>query len=69
MDGPVVGPLSPREYDVLRALASGRSTTEIATELFLAESTVRSYTKALLTKLGVRSRIEALAVARRAQLI
>jgi DNA-binding NarL/FixJ family response regulator len=30
---------------------------------------VRSYTKALLTKLGVRSRIEALAVARRAQLI
>lgn len=68
-DGPVVGPLSPREYDVLRALASGRSTTEIATELYLAESTVRSYTKALLTKLGVRSRIEALAVARRAQLI
>lgn len=69
MDGPVVGPLSPREYDVLCALASGRSTTEIAGELYLAESTVRSYTKALLTKLGVRSRIEALAVARRAQLI
>ncbi len=68
-EGPVVGPLSPREYDVLCALASGRSTTEIAAELFLAESTVRSYTKALLTKLGVRSRIEALAVARRARLI
>lgn len=68
-EGPVVGSLSPREYDVLCALASGRSTTEIAAELFLAESTVRSYTKALLTKLGVRSRIEALAVARRAQLI
>jgi two-component system nitrate/nitrite response regulator NarL len=67
--GPVVDPLSPREYDVLRALALGRSTREIATELFLAESTVRGYTKALLTKLGVRSRLEALAVARRAQLI
>jgi DNA-binding NarL/FixJ family response regulator len=66
---PVFGPLSPREYDVLCALAAGRSTIEIAGELFLAESTVRSYTKALLTKLGVRSRIEALAVARRAQLI
>ncbi|MBA2323333.1 MAG: response regulator transcription factor [Pseudonocardiales bacterium] len=66
---PVVGPLSPREYDVLCALAAGRSTIEIASELYLAESTVRSYTKALLTKLGVRSRIEALAVARRAQLI
>jgi two-component system nitrate/nitrite response regulator NarL len=68
-EGPVVGPLSPREYDVLCALASGHSTTEIAHQLYLAESTVRSYTKALLTKLGVRSRIEALAVARRAQLI
>jgi len=61
--------LSPREYDVLCALALGQSTREIASELYLAESTVRSYTKALLTKLGVRSRIEALAVARRAQLI
>lgn len=67
--GPVVDPLSPREYDVLRALALGQSTREIATEMFLAESTVRGYTKALLTKLGVRSRLEALAVARRAQLI
>lgn len=69
VEGPVVGPLSPREYEVLCALAAGRSTTEIAGQLYLAESTVRSYTKALLTKLGVRSRIEALAVARRAQLI
>jgi len=68
-DHPVVDPLSPREYDVLCALALGQSTKEIAAELYLAESTVRSYTKALLTKLGVRSRIEALAVARRAQLI
>jgi DNA-binding NarL/FixJ family response regulator len=67
--GPVVDPLSPREYDVLRALALGQSTREIASELYLSESTVRGYTKALLTKLGVRSRLEALAVARRAQLI
>lgn len=66
---PVVDPLSPREYDVLRALALGQSTREIANELYLAESTVRGYIKALLTKLGVRSRLEALAVARRAQLI
>ncbi|HEY2206663.1 MAG TPA: response regulator transcription factor [Pseudonocardia sp.] len=67
--GPMLDPLSPREYDVLRALARGYSTRDIAGELYLAESTVRSYTKALLTKLGVRSRIEALAVAREAQLI
>jgi two-component system nitrate/nitrite response regulator NarL len=68
-DGPLTDPLSPREYDVLCALALGQSTREISQELFLAESTVRSYTKSLLAKLGVRSRIEALAVARRAQLI
>lgn len=67
--GPVVDALSPREYDVLRALALGQSTKEISQDLYLAESTVRSYTKALLAKLGVRSRIEALAVARRAHLI
>lgn len=67
--GPITEPLSPREYDVLSALALGQSTKEISRDLFLAESTVRSYTKSLLAKLGVRSRIEALAVARRAQLI
>lgn len=68
-DGPIVESLSPREYDVLCALALGRSTKEMASELYLAESTVRGYMKALLAKLGVRSRIEALAVARKAQLI
>ena len=68
-NGPITDPLSPREYDVLCALTLGQSTKEIAKELFLAESTVRSYTKSLLAKLGVRSRIEALAVARRTQLI
>jgi DNA-binding NarL/FixJ family response regulator len=68
-DGLVTEPLSPREYDVLCAFALGQSTKEISRELYLAESTVRSYTKSLLAKLGARSRIEALAVARRAQLI
>jgi DNA-binding NarL/FixJ family response regulator len=65
----LVEPLSPREYDVLCAFALGRSTRDIAQELFLAESTVRSYTKSLLTKLGAHSRIEALAAARRVSLI
>ena len=68
-DQPLVDPLSPREYDVLCALALGQSTREISRELHLAEATVRGYTKTLLAKLGVRSRIEALAVARRARLI
>ncbi|MGQ0575079.1 MAG: response regulator [Pseudonocardia sp.] len=67
--GETMESLSPREYDVLCALALGQSTRDIATELFLAESTVRSYTKSLLTKLNAHSRIEALATARRISLI
>ncbi|MGH3566699.1 MAG: LuxR C-terminal-related transcriptional regulator [Pseudonocardia sp.] len=65
----LVEPLSPREYEVLCAFALGQSTRDIAQELFLAESTIRSYTKSLLTKLGAHSRIEALATARRVSLI
>lgn len=61
--------LSPREYELLRAFAAGQSTREIAQSLFLTESTVRSYVKSLFTKLGVHSRIEALAQARRLSLI
>lgn len=64
-----VGALSPREYDVLCALAMGRSTGEIAESLNLTVSTVRSYVKALLTKLGASSRVEALATARRLHLL
>ncbi|HVL84122.1 MAG TPA: response regulator transcription factor [Pseudonocardia sp.] len=67
--GGLVEPLSPREYEVLCAFAMGQSTRDIAQELFLAESTVRSYTKSLLCKLGAHSRIEALAAARRVSLI
>lgn len=67
--GALLEPLSPREYEVLCAFAMGRSTRDIAAELFLAESTIRSYTKSLLTKLGAHSRIEALAAARRVSLI
>jgi DNA-binding NarL/FixJ family response regulator len=67
--GELVEPLSPREYEVLCAFALGQSTRDIAQDLFLAESTVRSYTKSLLTKLGAHSRLEALAAARRVSLI
>jgi two-component system nitrate/nitrite response regulator NarL len=67
--GELVEPLSPREYEVLCAFAVGQSTRDIANDLFLAESTVRSYTKSLLTKLGAHSRVEALAAARRVSLI
>jgi DNA-binding CsgD family transcriptional regulator len=59
--------LSPREREVLRHLAIGKKTDQIAGELFLSPATVRNHIRAILTKLNVHSRIEAVltAVARR----
>jgi DNA-binding CsgD family transcriptional regulator len=59
--------LSPREREVLRHLASGKRTEQIAGDLFLSPATVRNHVRAILTKLNVHSRIEAIlaVVARR----
>ncbi len=54
--------LTPREYEVLQALALGASTTRIGELLGISPSTVRSYVKSILAKLGVHSRIEAVSV-------
>ena len=62
-------PLSERELEVLRLLASTLSSSEIADELCVATSTVRSHTKAVYGKLGVHTRLEALDVARELGLI
>ena len=61
--------LTQREYEVLCVMALGRTSKEIASELFLAENTVRSYTQSVLTKLHARNRIEALARARDLRLL
>lgn len=61
--------LSPREHDVLSGFALGQSTREVAAGLKLTENTVRGYTKSLLAKLRARNRIQALATARRLQLL
>jgi DNA-binding NarL/FixJ family response regulator len=61
--------LSPREYEVLCALAVGRSTEEIAQALHLTVNTVRSYVKSLLAKMHANSRVEALAKARKHHLL
>src|SRR5690606_360929 len=45
--------LTPRERDVLGAIARGGSTAEIAAELFLSPHTVRDYVKTVFEKLGV----------------
>jgi LuxR family maltose regulon positive regulatory protein len=57
-------PLSERELDVLRLLATTLSSSEIADELGVATSTVRSHTKAIYSKLEVHNRLEAVDQAR-----
>jgi LuxR family maltose regulon positive regulatory protein len=53
---PLVEPLSERELDVLRLLATALSASEIAEELFISVSTVRSHTKSIYGKLNVHRR-------------
>jgi PAS domain S-box-containing protein len=57
--------LTPRQSEVLHLLEHGRSTTQIAEELHLSQETVRNHVRHLLRALGVNSRLEAVAVARR----
>ncbi len=60
--------LTPRQTEVLRLLERGRSTTQIAEELKLSRETVRNHVRHLLKALGVHTRLEAVAVARREHL-
>jgi PAS domain S-box-containing protein len=57
--------LTPRQAEVLRLLEHGRSTRQIADELHLSIETVRNHVRDVLRALGVHSRIEAVAAARR----
>lgn len=49
---------------MLRLAPDGLPNTEVATQLFLAEGTVRNHLSTAITKLGVRNRIEAARVVR-----
>jgi ATP/maltotriose-dependent transcriptional regulator MalT len=73
-DGPTVasGPaarpspldaLTPRELDVLALMAEGRTNREIAAALYISEKTASVHVSHILAKLGVRSRVQAVAVA------
>jgi DNA-binding NarL/FixJ family response regulator len=50
--------LSDRELEVVRTIARGRTNQEIAAELFISLSTVKSHVSGIQTKLGVRNRVE-----------
>lgn len=50
--------LSAREVEVVRAIARGRTNREIAAELFISLSTVKSHLSGIQTKLGARNRVE-----------
>jgi len=52
-------PLSEREQEILRLLAAGASNRQIASQLFLAEGTVKNYVSTILDKLGVKDRTQA----------
>jgi DNA-binding NarL/FixJ family response regulator len=64
-----VNNLTPRELEVLRALVEGRSSREICAELFISPNTLRTHVQNLLNKLRVHSKLEAVAVALREQLV
>lgn len=66
---PLIGHLTPRERLVLERLVAGDTTDSIAKRLGISRTTTRGYVQAVLMKLGVHSRLEAVAFALRHSIV
>ncbi|HRG10720.1 MAG TPA: LuxR C-terminal-related transcriptional regulator [Cyclobacteriaceae bacterium] len=62
-------PLSPRETEILTELATGKSYTRIADQLFLSKDTIRTHIRNIYSKLQVSSKADAIAFAKSERLI
>ncbi|GAA4895553.1 hypothetical protein GCM10023311_20370 [Flaviramulus aquimarinus] len=61
--------ITPREYEVLQAISEGLSNKEIATKLFLSESTIKTHVSNVLLKLNAKRRTQALQIAKKYHII
>lgn len=61
--------LSKREYEVLQAIALGLSNKEIADQLFVSESTIKTHVSNILVKLNAKRRTQAIQIAKELQIL